>query len=72
MMIGKYKPSQIRKAIVAGCTAVATLGASAAAVFTDYLPKPAALAVAGVVGFAGALGVFLTKNAELIDAADKL
>lgn len=72
MMIGKYKPSQIRKAIVAGCTAFGTLGTSALAVFTDYLPKPAALAVVGAVGFAGALGVFLTRNAKLIDSADQL
>lgn len=72
MRIGKYKPSQIRKAIVAGSTAVGLLTTSAVDTFTQWLPHGWGGAISSFIGFVGALAVFLTKNAPLIDAADDL
>lgn len=72
MMIGKYKPSQIRKAAVAGVTAVATLATSAVDTFTTWIPTGWAGPITSGIAFVGAVAVFLTKNAPLIDAADEL
>ncbi len=72
MMIGKYTPSQVRKAIVAGSAALGALAASAVETFTDWIPEGAAGPIASGIAFIGAVGVFFTKNAPLIDAADEL
>ena len=70
MKIGKYTVPQIRKGIVAGSGAVAILALSAVETFTDFLPPAATGALTSLAGIATAVGVFLTRNAELIDAAD--
>lgn len=72
MMIGKYKPSQIRKAIVAGCGAVGILGTQAVAAFTPWLSADVAAAATSVIGIVTTLGVFVAKNAPLIDSTDEL
>ena len=70
MRIGKYRPSQIRKAIVAGSAVAATLATSAVETFTTWIPDGATTPIASGIAFLGAVGVFLTKNAPLIDSAD--
>lgn len=70
MKIGKYKPSQIRKAAVAAAGAVVLLANSLVNEFTTYLPTTWSAAVNVGVGFITAVSVFLVKNAPLIDAAD--
>lgn len=72
MRIGKYKPSQIRKFAVAGTAAIGTLATSAADTFTTWIPQGWAGPIASGIAFVGAIGVFFTKNAPLIDAADEL
>ncbi|ART68198.1 hypothetical protein BTO20_06030 [Mycobacterium dioxanotrophicus] len=72
MRIGKYKPSQIRKAAVAGVGVVGTLATSAVDVFTTWIPAGWAGPIASGIAFVAAIGVFLTKNAPLIDAVDEL
>lgn len=72
MRIGKYTVSQVRKAVVAGTAAVGALATSAVDVFTDWIPAGAAGPIASGIAFVGAIGVFLTRNAPLIDAADTL
>ena len=72
MMIGKYKPSQIRKTIVASCGAIGILGTQAVAAFTPWLSQDLAAAATSVIGIITTIGVFLVKNAKLIDSADQL
>ncbi|AKF14388.1 membrane protein [Mycobacterium phage ThulaThula] len=72
MKIGKYTPSQIRKAIAAATGAVALLGTSFLEEFTGLIPESWSGPITWVIGAATALGVFLFKNAPLIDAADEL
>lgn len=72
MKIGKYTVSQIRKAVVAGAAAFGALATSAVEIFTDWIPEGAAGPIASGIAFVGAIGVFLTRNAPLIDAADAL
>lgn len=73
MKIGKYTIPQIRKAIVAGAGVVALLATSFLEEFVGVIPPEWDKPVTWVIGAATALGVFLTKNAELIDtAAEKL
>lgn len=72
MKIGRYKPSQIRKAIVAGCGAVGILGTQALAAFTQWLSADFAAAASAVISIITTLGVYLTRNAPLIDSADNL
>ena len=72
MKIGKYTPSQIRKGIIAGSGAVVVLATSAVDTFTDVLPPQVSAAITGVASIATALGVYLTRNAPIIDAADEL
>lgn len=70
--IGKrtYKPSQIRKAIVAGIGAGVLLANDFVATFTSVLPPKVSAGITAVVGVATLISVFLTKNAPLIDASD--
>lgn len=70
MKIGKYSISQIRKTIVAGTAVVGALATSAVETFTTWIPQGWAGPIASGIAFIGAVGVFLTKNAPLIDAAD--
>lgn len=72
MKIGKYTPSQIRKFAVAGVAAVGTLATSAVETFTTWIPAGWTGPIASGIALVGAIGVFLTKNAPLIDAADEL
>ncbi|AEL98191.1 hypothetical protein PBI_BIGNUZ_28 [Mycobacterium phage BigNuz] len=72
MKIGKYTPSQIRKAIVAVAGAIGLLATSFLEDFVGLIPDSWSGPVTWVIGVAIALGVFLTKNAPLIDAADEL
>lgn len=72
MKIGKYTPSQIRKAIEGGIGIGILLINSAVAELTDYLPPAWVVGVNVVVGVATGVRIFLTKNAPLIDSADNL
>ena len=73
MKIGKYTIPEVRKAIVAACGVVALLATSFLEEFTGLIPDSWSGPVTWVIGAVTALGVFLTKNAVLIDtAADKL
>lgn len=72
MKIGRYKPSQIRKAIVAGCGAVSILGTQAVAEFTQWLSAEFAATATSIIGIITTLGVYLVRNAPLIDSADDL
>jgi hypothetical protein len=70
MKIGKYYPSQVRKAIVAGTGSAALLANSFVDTFTTWLPQPVSAGIATAVAIATAVGTFLTKNAPIIDSAD--
>ena len=72
--IGKrtYKPSQIRKAIVAGTGVTVLLLNSFLDTFTTVLPPKVSAGITAVVGVATLVGVFLVRNAGLIDASDSL
>lgn len=72
MKIGRYSVSQIRKAIVGGAGAAALLGVSFLEEFTAFLPESATNPITTGIGVVTALGVFLTKNAPIIDSADDL
>lgn len=72
MKIGKYTVSQIRKTVVAGVGLVAVLATSFIEEFTGLIPDDWAKPVTWVISTLTAVGVFLTKNAPLIDAADEL
>lgn len=72
MRLGKYKPSQIRKAIVAACGAVGILGTQAVSTFTQWLSVESAATATSIIGLITTLGVYLVRNAPLIDSADDL
>lgn len=72
MKLGKYTPSQVRKAIEAGIGIAIILLNSALTEFADYLPGGVSFAITTVVGVITAARVFLKKNADIIDAADHL
>ena len=67
----KYKPSQIRKFIVAAIGAVATLLIAVPEALGSGLPNGAAAVTVSVVSVLTAIGVFLTRNADLIDRLDQ-
>ncbi len=67
-----YRPSEIRKLGVAAAAAVGTLATSAVETFTTWIPAGWAGPITSGIAFVGAIGVFLTKNAPLIDATDSL
>lgn len=72
MKLGKYTPSQVRKAIEGGIGIAIILLNSALTEFADYLPGGVSFGITTTVGVITAARVFLTKNAPLIDAADHL
>lgn len=67
MTIAGYKPSQIRKAIIAVIGAVVIIANSVLAEFAEYIPQEAAAWVTSAVAFVTAVSVFLVKNATIID-----
>lgn len=69
MKIGRYTIPEVRKFLVAASGILVILLNSALAEFADYLPEPVPGVITTIVGIATAVGVFLTKNAPLIDAA---
>jgi hypothetical protein len=71
MKIGKYKPSQIRKAITAGAGLVVELGNQTLEQFT-VMPQPIHTVLTVVIGIATVAATFLVKNEKLIDATDNL
>jgi hypothetical protein len=71
MMIGKYKPSQIRKAIVAGVGLTAQFINLVAETFATMPPGLSKGLTVGI-GVCTVVGVFLTKNDRIIDMADEL
>lgn len=66
--IGKYTIPQIRKAVVAACGLVGLLSTSFLAEFTGIIPDSWGGPITWFIGAATAVGVFLTKNAPVIDA----
>ncbi|MFN3005158.1 hypothetical protein [Mycolicibacterium wolinskyi] len=72
--IGKkyYRPSEIRKFGVAAAATVGAVATSAMETFTTWIPQGWVGGIASGIAFVGAVGVFLTKNADRIDAADSL
>lgn len=69
MKIGKYTVPEIRKFLVAATGLIALLASSFLEEFTGVIPEDWSGPVTWLIGAATALGVFLTKNAGLIDAA---
>ncbi|OCB59685.1 hypothetical protein A5722_04735 [Mycobacterium vulneris] len=67
-----YRPSEIRKLGVAAAAAVGSLATSALDTFAPWFPAGWAAPIASGIAFVGAIGVFLVKNAPLIDATDAL
>jgi hypothetical protein len=59
--------SEYRKAVVAGIGTGLVLVNSALTEFANWIPAEASVVVTGVLGFATAVSVYLTKNAETID-----
>lgn len=72
MKLGKYSISQVRKTIVAGTAVVGALATDAVDTFTTWIPSGWTGAITSGIAFVGAVGVFLTKNAPIIDAADSV
>ena len=70
MTIASYKPSEIRKFIVGIVGAFIVLAVSLTGEFASFLPAEAATWISTGVAFATAVGVFLTKNAAVIDSLD--
>jgi hypothetical protein len=69
MKLGKYSIPEVRKFLVAASGILVILLNSALDEFAAYLPDPVPGVITTVVGIATAVGVFLTKNAPVIDAA---
>lgn len=65
----RYTIPQIRKAIVAWTGFGVMLANEALTEFVEYIPEDASRWVTVGVGFATAVGVFLTRNAAVIDDA---
>jgi len=70
MTIASYKPSEIRKFVVGVVGALTILAVSLTGEFASFLPAEAASWISTVVAFATAVGVYLTKNAAVIDGLD--
>ena len=70
MKLFGYKPSEIRKFIVGVTGALVVLAVSLTGEFAAFLPAEAASWIGTGVAFATAVGVFLTKNAAVIDGLD--
>lgn len=67
MKIGPYSPSQIRKAIVAFAGAIVLLGTSALEIFTPYMSEGVYASVVSIIGVVVAVGVFLVRNAPVLE-----
>lgn len=70
MTIASYKPSEIRKFIVGLVGAITLLVVQALEEFAEFIPADVAGWLTVAVGFATAVGVYLTKNAATIDRLD--
>lgn len=70
MTLFGYKPSQIRKALVALLGLVALVLTQALSVGADVIPAEWAAWASVVVGASTTIGVFLAKNAPAIDGFD--
>lgn len=70
MTIHGYKPSQIRKALVATLGAVVMILTQVLASAVDVLPASWAAWITAAVGVCTAAGVFLVRNAKAIDGLD--
>lgn len=70
MKLFGYKPSEIRKFLVGVTGALVVLAVSLMGEFAAFLPAEAASWIGTGVAFATAVGVFLTKNAAVIDGLD--
>ena len=69
MKIGKYTIPEVRKFVVAGAGLVGLLLTSFLEEFVGIIPDAWAGPITWVIGAVTAVGVFLTKNAPVIDAA---
>ena len=69
MKIGKYSIPEIRKFIVAGAGLAGLLLTSFLEEFVGVIPESWSGPVTWLIGAVTAVGVFLTKNAPVIDAA---
>lgn len=70
MRLCRYTIPEIRKFLVAAAGAVALLATSFLEEFSGLIPADWEKPITWVIGFATALGVFLTKNAARIDKLD--
>ena len=70
MTLFGYKPSQIRKALVALLGLVVLVLAQVLSLVVDVIPAQWAAWITIVVGACTTAGVFLAKNAPLIDSFD--
>ena len=70
MTIASYKPSEIRKFIVGVVGALTILVVEVLDQFAEFIPANVAGWLTVGVGFATAVGVYLTKNAAVIDSLD--
>ena len=66
-----YTIPQARKAIVAASGLVGLLATSFLEEFAGLIPESWGGPITWVIGFATTVGVFLTKNAPIIDALDE-
>ncbi|AEV52248.1 hypothetical protein [Nocardia phage NBR1] len=65
----RYTVPQVRKAIVAWTGFGAIIANEALTEFAEYIPEDASRWVTAGIGFVTAVGVFLTRNAAVIDDA---
>lgn len=68
MKIGKYTIPEVRKFLIAAAGLLALLGSSFLEEFTGLIPPDWSGPVTWFIGAATAVGVFLTKNADIIDS----
>lgn len=69
MKLGKYTVSEVRKFLVAFSGLAALLLTSFLEEFVGIIPETWVSPINWVIGAVTAAGVFLTKNAPIIDAA---
>lgn len=70
MTIAGYKPSEIRKFIVAAVGAITILIVEVLDQFADFIPANVAGWITTGVAFATTVAVYLTRNALIIDTLD--
>lgn len=59
--------AQVRKAIVAGVSAASILAVSALEVGAEWISEDVSAWVSGAIAVVGAIGVYLVRNAPIID-----